>query len=72
MLPLGGELAVVHFGGTQLKFRASALETYWSHRIRSYGQKDFILLPTSAIQDLRAELKHITKRWKRKQLRFPQ
>ena len=41
-VPLGGELAVVHLGGTQLKFRASALETYWSHRIRSYGQKDII------------------------------
>ena len=30
------------------------------------------ILPTSAMQDLPAELKHITKRWKRKQQRFLQ
>ena len=34
------------FRQTGLKFRASALETLWSRRIRSCGHKVFFVLPT--------------------------
>ena len=57
---------------TRLKNRASALETNGLVGFVLAAMTSLILLPTSAMQDLPAELKHITKRWKRKQQRFPQ
>ena len=57
---------------TPLKIRASALETNGLVGVMLAAVTFPFLLPTSAIQDLPAELKHITKRWKRKQQRFPQ
>ena len=61
-----------HFGGLGL---SSGLRPWGPFGLVGFiltAKVSLLLLPTSAIQDLPAELKHITKRWKVKQQRFPQ